>query len=173
MTASSAPVVVAAEPDALAPVREALLTLARRDAQRMIEEADADAAATQAEAARQVEEIRSAARAEAATDSAALLAVERARTNRESRAVELRARRAAYDELVRRAREAVRELSDDPGLQDRLAALARGELGPTATVHRNPDGGVTAQAGGRRVSYPLSALADQAVAELLSSRDES
>ena len=184
MTASSAPVVVAAEPDALAPVREALLTLARRDAQRMIEEADADAAATQAEAARQVEEIRSAARAEAATDSAALLAVERARTNRESRAVELRARRAADDELVRPAREAGRvmtillqvlvgELSDDPGLQDRLAALARGELGPTATVHRNPDGGVTAQAGGRRVSYPLSALADQAVAELLSSRDES
>lgn len=171
MTVSSAPV-VAAEPDALAPVREALLTLARRDAQGVIAEADADAAATLAEAVRQVEQIRSAAQAEAATDAAALLATERARINRKSRAVELRARSAAYDELVRSARKAVRGLSDDPSLQDRLAALAREELGPTATVLPNPDGGVIAQAGLRRVSYPLTALADQAVAELLSSRDE-
>lgn len=171
MTIPSAPVVVA-ESEALAPVREALLALARRDAQAVIAEADADASATLAEAARQAEQIRSAAQSEAATAAAALLAVEQARINRESRAVELRARRAAYEELVRRAHEAVRDLSDDPGLLDRLAALARGELGPTATVHRNPDGGVTAQAGGRRVSYPLTALADDAVAELLSSRNE-
>lgn len=172
MTVSSAPVVVAAESDALAPVREALLGLARRDAQSMIAEADANVAATLADAARQVEQIRSAARSEAAVDAAALLAVERARANREARAVELRARRTAYDELVRRAREAVRELSDDPGVQDRLAGLARGDLGPTATVHPNPDGGVTAHAGERRVTYPLTALADAAVAELLLSRDE-
>lgn len=172
MTVSSAPVVVAAETDALAPVREALLALARRDAQSVIAEADADVAATLADAARQVEEIRSAARSEAAVDAAALLAVERARANREARALELRARRVAYDELVRCAHEAVRGLSDDTGLQDRLAVLARGELGPTATVHANPDGGVVAHAGERRVSYPLTALADEAVAELLSFRDQ-
>jgi len=171
VTVSSAPVVVA-ESEALAPVREALLALARRDAQAVIAEADADASATLAEAARQAEQIRADARSEAGTDAAALLAAEQGRINRESRAVELRARRAAYDDLVRHAREAVRGLSDAPGVRDRLGALAREELGPNATVLPSPDGGVVAHAGARRVSYPLTALADEAVAELLSSRDE-
>lgn len=171
MTVWPAPV-VAAESESLAPVREALLALARRDAQSVVAEADAEASATLAEAARQAEQTRADARLEAATDAAALLAAERARINRESRALELRARRAAYDELVRSAREAVRALSDSPGVRDRLAALAREELGPTATIRPSPDGGVIAQAGGRRVSYSLGALADEAVADLLSSRDE-
>lgn len=172
MTVSSAPVVVVAESEALGPVRQALLALARRDARAVVAEAEADASATLAEAARQAEQIRADARSEAATDAAALLAAERSRINREARATELRARREAYDDLVRRAREAARGLSDEPGVQDRLLALAREDLGPVATVLPSPDGGVIARLGARQVSYSLTALADEAVADLLSSRYE-
>ena len=162
---------VAVEPEALAPVREALLALARRDAEQTLAEADADAAAIASDAAREAEEIRSEARAEAAADARARLAAEQARVDRESRAVELRARRAAYDELVGRARAAVRELSEEPGLRDRLATLAHAQLGPTATLVPVPGGGVVAEAGGRRISYLPASLADDAVAELLASRE--
>ncbi|MFA6577075.1 MAG: hypothetical protein WCS84_16755 [Nocardioides sp.] len=171
MTVSVVPA-VAAEPDALAPVRESLLALARRDADRALAAADADAAAILAHAEGAADQIRSAARADAAVDADARLAIEESRINRESRAVELRARRAAYDELVRRAREAMRALSDEPGVREKLAGLARAELDPAATVVHSPVGGVVAEAGGRRISYLLTSLAESAVAELLASREE-
>jgi vacuolar-type H+-ATPase subunit E/Vma4 len=161
----------AAEPDVLAPVREALLALARREAERVLAAADADAAAILAQSDGEAEQIRSAARAEATADAATRLAIEESRINRESRAVELRARRAAYDVLVRRAREAMRGLSDEPGLREKLEGLARAELGATATVVPSPDGGVVAEAGRRRISYPLTALAEIAVGELLALRE--
>lgn len=162
---------VTAEPDALAPVREALLALARRDAECALSAADADAAEILAQAEGEAEQIRAAARAEATVDANAHLATEESRINRESRAVELRARRAAYDELVRRAREAMRGLADDPGLREKLAGLARAELDAAATVVASPDGGVVAEAGGRRISYLLTSLAEDAVADLLASRE--
>jgi vacuolar-type H+-ATPase subunit E/Vma4 len=172
MTVSAVPV-VPVETDALAPVREALLGLARRDADRVLAVADADARSTLARAAGEVEQITTTARAEAAYDAAELMAAERARAGRESRAVELRAQRAAYDALVRRAQEAVRALADEADVHERLAGLARARLGADAVVLRTPDGGVTAELGGRRISFDLAALADQAVADLLADREES
>lgn len=169
----SAVATLTAEPDALAPVREALLALARRDAARVLTAADADAATIMSHAEEVAEQIRSAAQAEATVDARTRLALEESRINREARAVELRAHRAAYDELVRRAREAMRDLSDVPGLREKLAGLARAELDAAATVVQNPDGGVVAEAGGRRVSYLLTTLAEDAVADLLASREES
>jgi vacuolar-type H+-ATPase subunit E/Vma4 len=157
--------------DALGPVRAALLALAARDAERMLAAADADAAATLAVADAEAETIRARARSEAETDAAAFLATEQARAHRLARSVELRARRAAYDDLVHRVHEAVRELSEETA--PTLTALARSELGPEVTVTGSPDGGVVAEAGGRRVSYTLTALADRAVADLLASRAES
>jgi hypothetical protein len=151
-------------------VRAALLALAKRDADRVLAAADADVAATLAEGEAEAGQIESAARAAAETDAATLLAVEQARANRRARTMELQARRVAYDELVRRARDAVRDLSGEPGLMDRLTRLARSELGADATVVDSPDGGIVAEAGGRRVSYALTALAEQAVTDLLTAR---
>lgn len=161
----------AAEPDTLGPVRDALLGLAHRDARRVLDAADADAAGTLAQAGREAEQIRAAARAEATADARTRLAAEESRINRDARAVELQARRAAYDELVRRAHVAVRALSDEPGLRQQLEGLARAELGADATMTASPDGGLVAELGGRRVSYLLSALAERAVSELLAGRD--
>lgn len=170
MTASSVPSVVA-EADALAPVREALLALARRDAERTLADADADADATLARADADAEQVRSVALAEATADAQARLATEVSRINRESRAVELRARRAAYDELVARARDAMQGLSDEPGLRERLEGLARAQLGATASVAAGPGGGVVAESGERRVSYLLTSLAESIAAELLAERE--
>lgn len=162
---------VSLELDALAPVREALLRLARRDSARVLARADADVAATLAEADREVEQITATARAEGAADASELVAAERARADRASRAVALRARRAAYDALVRRAHEAVRALAEEPDVRDRLVGLARARLGAAASVRSTPDGGVVAELDGRRVSYELVAMADRAVAELLADRE--
>jgi len=162
--------------DPLAPVRAALLARARRDAQRLLTAAVEDAAAVLDAAGDEVLRIRDQAHAEATEYVASVLASQRARARREARTIVLRAQRAAYDQLLRRAREAVRQLRDDPGypaLLDRLAAMARAELGPDATVREHAHGGVVAEAGGRRISFTLPALADRALAELLASREGS
>ena len=154
----------------LAPVRRALLDLARRDAARTLALADADAAAVLRRADDEVERLRKAARAEAAEDAAQLLAREKARHDREARATELRARGAAYEALVRRTRAAVRALAREPGLRDGLVAQARADLGPYASVH-DDEAGVVVELDGRRVVYALDALADEAVARLVSERE--
>lgn len=170
MTRSPAPSVTS-EADVLAPVRDALLALARRDAERTLAEADADAAVTLARAEADAEQVRSVALAEATADAQARVGAELSRINRESRAVELRARRAAYHELVARASEAMQGLSDEPGLRERLEALAHAELGASASVAADPGGGVVAESGERRVSYLLTSLAESVVAELLAERE--
>jgi len=87
------------------------------------------------------------------------------RTVRESR---LRAQRALVDELCSRVRDAVLELRDAPGyeqLLDRLAKMARDQLGPDAELERDPPGvgGVLARAGSRSVDYTLATLATRMI----------
>ena len=154
----------------LAPVRRSLLELARRDAARTLALADAEAAAVLRRADHEVERLGQAARAEAAEDAAQLLAREKARQAREARATELQARGAAYEALVRRTRAAVRALVREPGMRDRLVELARADLGPFASV-RDDEAGVVAELDGRRVVFAVDALADEAVAGLLSERE--
>ena len=50
-----------------------------------------------------------------------------------------------------------------PQLRDRLAARARAELGPDARITDATDGGLLAEAPGRRLDLSLDALADLAV----------
>jgi vacuolar-type H+-ATPase subunit E/Vma4 len=84
-----------------------------------------------------------------------------------------RASRDQHVTAVRRqryeaAREAARGLRSDPGypaLLDHLEAVARAQLGGAAVIRRDPepDGGVVAELGTRRVDYSLPELADRAL----------
>jgi hypothetical protein len=151
---------------ALAPVREALLERARADADAVLHTAGVQAAAVLAAAHSRAAALVAEGRAEGERDAATVGALRRARAQREARAAVLRAQAAAYAELRRRSRAAVRALRDDPAYPQLLAALrarAEARLGPAATVREHPDGGVVADAPGRRLDASLDALADAAL----------
>ncbi|WP_424752146.1 hypothetical protein [Mycobacterium sp.] len=152
--------------DPLAPVREELLARARADAERVLAEADADAAGTLAAARSEADSIRDAARAEGESDAAAVLSAKSARDRRQARAIVLAAQREAYDELRSQVVQALPAIRDDPGYgpwRDRVAEQARAVLGADAVVSEAPDGGVLAEANGRRARYTLEGLADRVI----------
>lgn len=155
--------------DSLAPVREELLAHARADAERVLAESDADAAATLAAARSEANAILEAARAEGESDAAVVLSAKRARLRRQARALVLVAQREAYDNLRSQVIEALSAIRDDPGYarwRDRLTEQARRVLGPEAVVSEAPEGGVLAEANGRRVVYTLVGLADRVIEEM-------
>lgn len=158
----------------LAPVREALLRMARSDAEAVLAEADRDVAQQRTEAEDSARELVEEARRLGAADAAALADAERSRLLRETRAVQLGAQRAAYDALVAAAADAVRaEVAGDPQVVAALADRARRELGSDAVLTPIPEGGLVAESGGRKVGLPLTALVERAVADLLTSREAS
>jgi vacuolar-type H+-ATPase subunit E/Vma4 len=154
---------------ALAPVRAALLDRARADADAVLAEADADADEVVAAARSRAAALVAEARAEGERDAAVLAARDRARARREARAAVLRAQSRVYEELRRRSRVAVRALRDDPVYPALLEALrdrARDRLGADAVVREHPDGGLVAEAPGRRgarLDATLDALTDDAL----------
>ena len=132
----------------------------------MVAEADADADATLAAAQREADVIRGAARAEGESDAAAVLAAERARVRRQARAVVLAAQREAYDELRSQVVLALSAVRDDPGYgpwRDHLVEHVRTVLGTDAVVSEPAEGGVLAEANGRRALYTLVGLADRVI----------
>lgn len=154
---------------ALEPVRAALRDAARRDAAAALAQADADAATVVEEARAQAAAVVAEARRQGERDAAAVRARERARAHREARGRVLRAQRVAYEELRRRSRAAartVRDRPDYPDLLDRLRARLLDVLGPDAAVREHPDGGLVAEAPGRRIEATLDSLADQALSDL-------
>lgn len=160
---------VLAGSDPLAPVRAALLERARADADAVLSDADAAAVAVRTQAQEEAEAVLSAARALGCADAAAVLAGERARAARTSRGIVLAAQRAAYDQLRRRARDAVSDLRNDPGYPAVLAALRDRvvrDLGPDAVVTEDERGGVVGECAGRTVRYTLDDLADAVVERL-------
>jgi vacuolar-type H+-ATPase subunit E/Vma4 len=89
-----------------------------------------------------------------------------ARARNDARAEVLRKQEQLRCELVDRVRAAALEIRLDrryPIVLDRLEAMALEQLGEQATVERDrqPDGGVVATAGTRRVDYTLRAIADR------------
>ena len=149
--------------DPLAPLRSALLAHAHRDADEVLAAADRDVAATLAAARTEAAELLADARARGAADAEAILVGERAHAARESRSIVLEQRRLAYDDLRRRARDAVSALRSDPAypaLLDRLRERACEALGPDVRIREHDRGGVVAEAGTRRVEYTLDSLAD-------------
>lgn len=149
----------------LDPVRAALLDDARHAASDIVRAASADADQTVAAARHDTDEAleRVRRRAEATARARAERAQEDAR--RAANTELLRTRDALQREVADRIRDAVSRLPDDPrypALLDRLEQLARQQLGPDAEIVPDPDGGLVATAGGRRVDYRLPALADRA-----------
>ena len=92
-------------------------------------------------------------------------AAERARTRRPHQSDVLAAQRDAYEQLRRRATDAVHRLRDEPGypaLRERLAARAAEILGTDAVVTEDSAGGIVAEAAGRRLDLSLTAFAARA-----------
>jgi hypothetical protein len=143
--------------DALEPVRAELLRQARDEAAQRVREAAAAAEESVRQAEAEAARILAEARAEGAADAAAAAAAQQARSRRTARAAVLAARSEAYDELVRRSADALR---DEP--VERLVALAAALLGEPARVVPAEGGGVVATAGDRRVDLSLRALAERA-----------
>lgn len=153
--------------EALAPLREVLLARAEEYARRVRTDADVTATAALQRARADAAQIVEAARDQGAADAQDVLAGQRARVRRQVRALVLHARRAAYDDLCRTAREDARRLvADSPGLAERLGALGRDQLGPEACLSALPDGTVVAELGGRRCEWSPDALAADAVRQL-------
>jgi len=150
--------------DPLAPVRRALLSAAERDAAGALAAADTDAEATRREAEAQAAAILAEARDQGAADGREAVAAERGQARRLARGTVLEAQREGYATLRREVHRAVAGWRDQPGypaLRERLAARARALAGAGATVADSPDGGVVAEAPGRRAALTLPALADR------------
>jgi len=161
----------------LAPLREALIAAAHRDAESVRAEAaaavEAELAAARADAGVLVERARAEALERAELEARSREAAQR----REAQGRVLRARREAYEALRDEAVAAVLRLRDDPGyeaLLDRLEAGARERLGADSTVQRDPPGvgGVIAHDGQRLIDATLPALAERALEALGSGVEE-
>jgi hypothetical protein len=155
------------ERDPLQPLRSALLQQARRDADLLRataanEERQAVAAAEEEAAA-----LVARARVQGQSDARDVQTHERARQRRAQRAVVLEAERAAYDQLIRLSRSAVRELLADGDNRTRLALVLSSRLGVGAQVHDLPDGGLLAEDDeGRSIDASVAGLVDSAVSQL-------
>lgn len=149
---------------AVEPVRAALLRAARAAADRDVAAAQHDADDVLATATATVSAMHAAAAEAGRAEAAARNARVQAQARRDRRAAELRGQAAAYAQLRERVRAAVGALPvSHPQLRDRLAARARAELGPDARITDATDGGLLAEAPGRRLDLSLDALADLAV----------
>lgn len=157
------PVPSGSRTDPLAPLVATLLERANREATEVLASADSDAAATLADARAEAQALLAEARAKGEADAADVLAGERARAEREARAVLLAAQRAAHEHAREAARQAVNDLRDDPVYPQLITALrerAEHELGPGATILDLPKGGIEALLGDRRLEFALDGLAD-------------
>lgn len=161
--------------DPLAVVRAAVLARAASDAQRVLQDADEEVADRLAEAADRLAKSLAVAAATTKRDADAIVDEARAGARRQTRAIVLAAQQSALEQLRSQSRAAVRGLRADPGypaLVARLTAVARERLGRSAGVREQPNGGVLAEAGGRRLSLTLDSAADRALDSLGSRVEE-
>lgn len=153
--------------DALEPLRSALLTAARSDAEQLRASAEADGQQVLAPAQAQADAMLAEARAQGAADGQALLEAQRAVARSAARTVVLKAERDMFDQLREQARVAVSARLADPVRRSALGTAMRVQLHDHAVVRSTPDGGLVAEASdGRRVDASVRALVDAALAEL-------
>jgi len=156
-----------AQEAALAPLREVLQARAQEYARRVRDDAEQAATAALQHAHAEAAQLVEAGRAQGAADAQDVLASQRARVRGQVKTLVLQARRAAYDDLRRTAREEARRVvGDSPGLTEALAALGKDRLDPEACVSSRPDGTVVAEHRGRQWEWSPDVLADDAVREL-------
>ncbi|WP_314251728.1 hypothetical protein [Streptomyces sp. DSM 40907] len=150
--------------DALEPARTELLRAAREAADALLAEAAEDARRVLAAGRDEAAAILERARLQGRADGAAFAAAEVVRARRRAYALELAVRKEMYEELRRRVTEGVLHApADRAALRSRLEARARAVLGPGASVTAVADGGVLAEAPGRRVDLTLASLAERAL----------
>ncbi|WP_240777790.1 V-type ATP synthase subunit E family protein [Nonomuraea basaltis] len=148
---------------AIAPLAAELLRAARQEAGQVRARANDEATTFTSTAQEQAEELVATAHAEGVAEAGDQARAEQIRMEREARRLVLAAQRGALSEFRRRARQAARELRNDPALLARLRDLVRNRVGPDALVIEHPDGGIVGEAPGRRVDAGLAALADRAI----------
>ena len=159
---------------ALEPVRAELLRRAAADAQRLIAEANDEAASIVERAydtARQMAE-----NARAAGESAGEMASaeEGAALRRTLRRQLLAAQNNVYRQWRRRGTEAVLALRDDPDYSrwlEMLRGTAKAALGADAQLADSPAGGIVAHLGNRQLDLSLSAIAARALDRLAPEAD--
>ncbi|WP_331767958.1 V-type ATP synthase subunit E [Embleya sp. NBC_00896] len=154
---------------ALEPVRAELLHAARADADRLLREAERDAAATVDSAAETAREILASTRSQGAADGGTAARDRLTRARQEARSRVLVAQREALDLLRTRVTERARELRGTPDYAhhvDSLVRRTRTRLGDAATVVEDPDGGVVGWTADRRVDFRLATLAERALARV-------
>jgi hypothetical protein len=147
---------------ALAPVREALLTTAETRAELLRQDAGEQASAVLAAARAEAARIISAAISEGEASARAEAALRSARVRRQAKELVLAQQNALRRELQLQVREAALTLRQDasyPALVAVLTEQCSAVLGAEATVSEDPVGGVVAQAGSRRLDLSLPALA--------------
>jgi vacuolar-type H+-ATPase subunit E/Vma4 len=151
--------------DALAPLHAELLRRADAEADRILADANAEARDVLDRAESEAQRIIDSARAAGAAEALMAQAAERARTRRAHQSDVLAAQRTAYEQLRRRATDAVHRLRNEPdypGLRELLAARAAEILGTDAAVTQDSAGGIVAEAAGRRLDLSLTAFAVRA-----------
>jgi vacuolar-type H+-ATPase subunit E/Vma4 len=152
---------------ALEPLRAALMSRARAEADQVRADAEADGRQLLTAAREEAEALLAKARTQGEMDAGAIFASEMDRARRSARGVVLAEQRASYNELRPRALRAVRGLVADPARRARLTTLLRGQLGEQAAIREHPDGGIVAVTpDGRSVDASIEKLVDIAVADL-------
>jgi hypothetical protein len=154
---------------ALAPLRAAMLTAARQDADRELDAAAEEERSRLAMAEAEVDQTRAQARARGAADAAAVVARQRSQAQARARSLLLATRRDEYRALRDGARSAMARLHESPEypeLCERMIRTVRGLLGPDAHVEEADGGGVVGTAPGRRVDYTLRRVADRVLDEV-------
>ncbi|WP_062203665.1 hypothetical protein [Demequina salsinemoris] len=146
----------------LVPLRADILARARADSERLDAEAEQRAAAMVAEADREAAAIASRAIDAGVAAAEADAALRSARERRRAHELRLAGRESLHHDLEAAVLERASELkasADYPALLAALEARATALLGPEATVTEDPEGGIVAVHGARRLDLTLPALA--------------
>jgi vacuolar-type H+-ATPase subunit E/Vma4 len=151
-------------------VSAGLFQNAEQRASQVLEEADEQVATALADARRRGEAILESARAEGAAAARRSGTRVLADARRESRERILHAQRDVYEQVRSLAQDQLDRLASAPAAKElnaRLETMARGRLGPTATVEDSKSGiGVIAAQGRRRLDLSCDALVERELAEM-------
>lgn len=157
-------------------VRDALITEARRDAGSVTGDAQAAADARIAAARGAVADRLAQARATAAAEADAQMAIDRAAVRRRARRKVLESECRARSSLIEAAISGLDERRGTDSYDAFVGALARDAavlLGPDADIVRDPPGGgVIATSGARRIDYTIPSVVERVVGGLGSEVEE-